>query len=44
MPRNLFHPPSLLREEGCAPAYGVAAFRVLEDEEGECLAWWPGEA
>ena len=19
-------------------------FRVLVDEEGECLAWWPGEA
>ena len=42
VPRNLSPPPSLSIAEGCTPAHGVAAFRVLVEEEGECLAWWSG--
>jgi hypothetical protein len=32
VPRNLSPPPSLSIAEGCTPAHGVAAFRVLVDE------------
>ena len=42
--RATFLPRRRYQEWKVAPADGVAAFRVLVDEEGECLAWWPGEA
>jgi len=42
--RATFLPRRRYQEWKVAPAYGVAALRVFVDEEGECLAWWPGEA
>ena len=39
-----FVPRRRYQERKVAPADGVAALRVLVDEEGECQAWWPGEA
>jgi hypothetical protein len=42
--RATFLPRRRYQEWKVAPADEAAAFRVLEDEEGECLAWWLGEA
>ena len=39
-----FLPRRRYQEWKVAPADGVAALRVLVDEEGECQAWWPGDA